>query len=157
MAAAAATPTTASETRSDLRPATSAATAATPATADSQMKSRPVFDESRSPSETPSVALAARSMAAAPSTARTAPIHSTARRAGTMPPNAQRPTTVEAKRSARPAYSATLPATLAKDGEGVAGAGTLGSSPPGGTPTPKPNAPAVEWPSASETTRQVTV
>ncbi len=75
-----------------------------------------------------------------------------------MPPNAHRPTTAEAKRRARPAYSAILPATLASDGGGVVGAGTLGSiADPGGTPTPKPNAPAVEWPSASETTRQLTV
>ena len=44
------------------------------------------------------------------------------------------------------------------DGGGVVGTGTLGSIvDPAGTPTPKPNAPAELWPSASETTRQLTV
>ena len=51
-----------------------------------------------------------------------------------------------------------MPATLPTDGEGVAGTGTLGvTTVPGATLTPKLNAPAVAWPSASETTRQLTV
>ena len=52
----------------------------------------------------------------------------------------------------------SLLATLATDGDGVVGTGMLGvTTVPTATLTPKLNAPAVAWPSASETTRQLTV
>ena len=51
-----------------------------------------------------------------------------------------------------------MPTTLPTEGDGVVGIGTLGATTvPGATLTPKLNAPAVAWPSASETTRQLTV
>ena len=93
-----------------------------------------------------------------PTTAEPAATRSTRFRSGTTPPNAKVPTTAVANDSASPTYRRSLPATLPTDGEGVVGTGTLGvKTVPGATFTPKLNAPAVAWPSASDTTRQLTV
>ena len=69
-----------------------------------------------------------------------------------------RPTALAAKSSPSPAYNPIFPITLATDGAGVPlPVGPGGGALPGDTPTPNANAPAVTWPSVSETTRQLTV
>ena len=118
----------------------------------------PVADDNRSPIDTPSVARSERSIVTTPTTADAAANRNTRFRSGTRPPNASSPTTAAANDSASPTYSRSLPATLPTDGDGVVGTGTLGvTTVPGATLTPKLNAPAVACPSASETTRQLTV
>ena len=135
-----------------------APTKTTSAAPRSHTYARPVSDDRRSPSETPSEDRSANSITIAPAAAKQPAASAIERRPGMSGPIVHRPASATPIESRMPTYSIALPITEAAEGVGVEDCWVCaGPTEAGSTPTPNAKEPADAWPSADETTVHDTV